>query len=96
MHVAKVLPLSDPAPNQGTEPTPYSVRCAPASGRGSCPALDGAKGTERIHESSDDSLVPYSEAYPSVRAIAGKLGLWVSTTWHCLKSPALRRRRAME
>src|SRR5882724_5805982 len=39
MHVAKVLPLSDPAPNQGTEPTPYSVHCAPASGRGSCPAF---------------------------------------------------------
>jgi len=35
MHVAKVLPLSDLAPNQGTEPTPDSVRCAPASGRGS-------------------------------------------------------------
>jgi hypothetical protein len=58
--------------------------------------LDGAKGTERIHESSDDSLVPYSEAYPSVRAIAGKLGLGVSTTWRCLKSPALSKRRAME
>jgi len=29
-----------PMPNIGLEPTPYSVRCAPASGRGSCPASD--------------------------------------------------------
>jgi hypothetical protein len=57
MHVAMVLPLSDPVPNQGTEPTPYSVHCAPASGRGSCPVLDAIllskgprQGGERIAE----------------------------------------------
>jgi hypothetical protein len=33
-------PLADPAPNQALEPTPYSVRCAPAFGRGSPRALD--------------------------------------------------------
>jgi hypothetical protein len=27
--------LSESAPNKAVEPTPYSVRCAPASGRGS-------------------------------------------------------------
>jgi hypothetical protein len=35
---ASVLCL--PCPNQGMEPTAYSARCAPASGSGSCPALD--------------------------------------------------------
>jgi len=29
-----------PQPNQALEPTPYSVRCAPASGHGSPRALD--------------------------------------------------------
>jgi hypothetical protein len=37
------LPTS--APNQALEPTPYSLRYAPASGRGSPPAF-GAKGAE--------------------------------------------------
>jgi hypothetical protein len=27
------------SPNKGIEPTPYSLRSASASGRGSCPAL---------------------------------------------------------
>ena len=31
--------LVHPAPNKAVEPTPSSVRCAPASGRGSPPAL---------------------------------------------------------
>jgi hypothetical protein len=31
--------LPSPAPNEGLEPTPSSVRCAPAFGRGSGPAL---------------------------------------------------------
>ncbi len=35
-----------PQPNQALEPTPYSVRCAPASGRGSPRAL-GSPGGER-------------------------------------------------
>jgi hypothetical protein len=30
-----------PQPNQALEPTPYSVRCAPAFRRGSLLALDG-------------------------------------------------------
>jgi hypothetical protein len=30
-------------PNQGTEPTPRSVRSAPASGRGSCPVFGCAE-----------------------------------------------------
>jgi hypothetical protein len=34
---------SQPQPNIGLEPTPYSVRCAPASRRGSGPALAGLK-----------------------------------------------------
>src|SRR5262249_32615656 len=31
--------MSSPAPNEGLEPTPSSVRCAPASGCGSGPAF---------------------------------------------------------
>ena len=34
-----LCPMAKPAPNIGLEPTPYSVRCAPASGRGSPPAF---------------------------------------------------------
>ena len=34
------------------KPTPYSVRCAPASGRGSALALDAKRGNENYRDKS--------------------------------------------
>jgi hypothetical protein len=43
----------DEQPNQGMEPTTYSVRYAPASGSGSCLALDEEKKTIGVLSMTD-------------------------------------------
>jgi hypothetical protein len=58
-------------PNKSIEPTPSSVRCAPASGRGSCPAL-GFKGNEsrnsdRSVARSEHNTKPHSPWAPIQR-----------------------------
>jgi hypothetical protein len=50
--VARRRPVPEPAPNQALEPTPRSVRCAPASGRGSPPAFGYFRGQLLDHHST--------------------------------------------
>ena len=47
--------VAEPEPNQGLEPIASSVRCAPASGNGSCLALGHYKGG---HVSSEHIRTP--------------------------------------
>jgi len=46
-------PQAGPRPNQALEPTPYSVRCAPAFGRGSPRAFGFSNSLDAISENCD-------------------------------------------
>jgi hypothetical protein len=50
------MSLPAPGPNQALEPTPYSLRCASASGRGSPPAFGLST------ESMSDTLIVQRKA----------------------------------